>query len=167
MDKKIKETTFSTLAIRDALYFLTVALNLQKSKSKVKRPYFMSQLPELVTNQPEAGYDVLILPNPPPPPPVSLQQLSVSRVLLKSFLRLHGKKKLGDTNLGKKSRPHVDKATYLYTVPIFAPEILGFSSLFRAFFLGTLQNSPSAYSLHDRGAHCLPSLLSYLKRPGI
>ena len=33
---------------------------------------------------------------------LSLQQLSVSRVFLKSFLKLHGKKKLGDTNLGKK-----------------------------------------------------------------
>ena len=98
---------------------------------------------------------------------LSLQQLSVSRVFLKSFLKLHGKKKLGDTNLGKKSRPHVEKATYLYTVPIFTPEILGFSSLFRAFFFGTLKNSPSAYSLHDRGAHCLPSLRSDLKRAGI
>lgn len=103
MDKKIKETTFSALAIRDALYFLTVALNLQKSKSKVKRPYFMSQLPELVTNQPEAGYDVLILPNPPPPPTPCLPPTTLRfKGTFKKLLKATRKEKTGRYKFGKK-----------------------------------------------------------------
>lgn len=99
----------------------------------------------------------------PSVPPTALRFKGIFKKLLKATR----KEKTGRYNLGKKSRPHVEKATYLYTVPIFAPEILGFSSLFLDFFLGTLKNLPSAYSLHDRSAHCLPSLRSNLKRAGI
>lgn len=107
-------------------------------------------------------------PTPLPPPTPCLPPTTLRfKGTFKKLLKATRKEKTGRYKFGKKIATSRRQGDVLVYWTIFAPEILGFSSLFRAFFLGTLQNSPSAYSLHDRGAHCLPSLLSYLKRPGI